>query len=289
MPLLDFNLLWISRCIYPAKHVVKTNQHDYYQMVFVLGGEGVISISDEKYNTSINQLYIFKPNVRHRMVASEYKPLSTVELKFYCNNAITENLIDQLPSFIKDTGNYIRTAFVNIIEEIKTQDVFTEHLIKALLTQIILNLVRLSNKNKVPYSDNHPDRISFTESNSKNSNEPLDKVVDYIRRNYFLEIKLNYLAEMVHLSPVYFCSIFKEKYGITPIQYLKSVRHENAKNLLITTNDSITAIAEKVGFQSVHYFSRVFKLIEGITPNEYRKRFKDYIIKDFKGDMTDFS
>ena len=56
-----------------------------------------------------------------------------------------------------------------------------------------------------------------------------------------MEIKLNDLAEMAYLSPIYFCSVFKEKYGVSPIQYLQSVRLENAKQLLIGTN-SITSI-----------------------------------------------
>ncbi|NMB98175.1 MAG: AraC family transcriptional regulator [Clostridiaceae bacterium] len=50
-----------------------------------------------------------------------------------------------------------------------------------------------------------------------------------------------------------------------------------------------TLISQKVGFQSVHYFSRFFKAHEGITPNEFRRRKQNFIIKDYQGNITDFS
>ncbi len=290
---LDFDILWISKCNYPAKHVIKKHYHDYYQIVFILNGEGEIILGNNVYNADINQVYIFKPNVEHIIKASKFKLLNIVELKFYCNNTISESLAYQLPSIIKDTGQSIRTAFINIVEEVKMQDKYTEHIINSLLTQIIFSLIRISDQETSYLYRKNIDRVNYkvyrTIKNEKESNEPLTAVIDYIRQNYSMEIKLNDLAEMAYLSPIYFCSVFKEKYGVSPIQYLQSVRLENAKKLLIGTNNSITSISERVGFQSVHYFSRFFKTHEGITPNEFRRRNQDFIIRDFRGDITDFS
>lgn len=290
---LDFKILWVSKCTYPAKHVIKKNHHDYYQIVFILNGEGKIIFNDNVYGASINQVYIFKPNVDHMIESSKFKSLSIVELKFYCNNTVSESMIYQLPSIIKDVGQPIRTSFINIVEEVQLQDKYTEYIIKALLTHIIFSLIRISDqetnysykKSKVTVSCKGDENIK----NKKESEDPLVVVIDYIRKNYYMEIKLNDLAEMAYLSPIYFCSVFKEKYGVTPIQYLQNIRHENAKRLLIDTDNSITIIAEKVGFQSVHYFSRFFKTHEGITPNEFRRRNQEFIIKDFRGNITDFS
>lgn len=284
----DFNILWASKCTYPAKHVVKENYHEYYQIVFILNGEGEIKAEELVYNAYINQMYIFKPNMKHGIKASRSKPLNTVELKFYCDDIIIGSLLYRLPPYIKDVGQLVRNAFIDIVEEIKKQDKYTEPIIKALLMQIIFSVTRIADQGNIYSTKKTLGKINC-ENEEKIKLDPLASAVNYMEKNYHKEIKLNDLAEMVHLSPVYFCSTFKERYGVSPIQYLQSVRHENAKNLLINTDDTITMISEKVGFQSIHYFSRVFKSNEGITPNEFRKRNQGYIIKDFQGNITDFS
>ncbi|NSW92051.1 MAG: helix-turn-helix transcriptional regulator [Firmicutes bacterium] len=282
----DFNLLWVSKCMYPAKHIVKTNYHDYYQIVFILSGEGEITISNFTYNVEVNQVYIFKPNVKHSIMASKLKSLNTVELKFYCNNVMTSAYLNELPPRIENTSEVIRNAFINIIEELKKPDQYTESIISCLLNQIVLYLTRkLYQEEKQLFKS--IGKIDL--KSDKNNTDPLDNVVNFINREYHKEIKLNDLADMVHLSPVYFCSVFKERYGVSPIKYLQNIRLENAKKLLYSSNESVTRISEKVGFQSVHYFSRFFKAREGITPNEFRKRNQGFIYRDFHGNMTDFS
>lgn len=282
----DFNILWVSKCTYPPKHVVKKNQHDYYQIIYVLNGDGKISIESSIYNCEKGQVYICKPDIEHKIEASKVKTLITIELKFYCNNIASKNMMHKLPYFLEDVGQQTKMSFLNIIDEISKHDNYTEKITEALFTQIILYLTRDSLNEK-----KQPSRIYLekTDSCGISKIDPLNIVIDYIKLNYFTKINLNDLAEMVHLSPVYFCSIFKERCGISPIQYLQMIRHENAKRLLINSNDSITMVSEKTGFQSVHYFSRAFKNNEGITANEFRRRNQGYIIKDFRGNITDFS
>jgi len=117
----------------------------------------------------------------------------------------------------------------------------------------------------------------------------LDSVVEYIHQNYSNEIKLKDLADIAYLSPIYLCSAFKDRFGVSPIQYLQNIRCDNAKKLLADTNETVTTIAEKVGFQSINYFSRFFKSHTGITPNEFRRRNQNFFIKDYQGDITDYS
>jgi len=280
----DFNLLWVSKCTYPAKHIVNKNHHDYYQVVFILGGEGKIIVNDFTYNVKINELYIFKPNVEHSILASKVKSLNTVELKFFSNDITNTVRLNQLAPLVGDTEQAVHNAFINIINEVKNSDIYSENIINNILNQIILYLTRRLYKKAEQSLKN----IAKIDSNVNNQNkEPLDDVVNYINMEYQKEIKLNDLAEMIYLSPVYFCSTFKEKYGVSPIQYLQNVRLENAKRLLCNTDESVTEISRKVGFQSIHYFSRFFKTHEGVTPNEYRRRQQGFIYKDFNGNLTE--
>ncbi len=288
---LDINLLWVSKCTYPAKYIIKKNHHDYYQIVFILNGEGKITNGDHVIHASINQAYIFKPNVDHKIEASKYKSLHIIELKFYCNNVTTESLVSRLIPFIKDVGQSMRTSFINFVEEIKNQDDYSLYIINSLLTQLIFGWKRMSAQERNGYNERNGKAIYVNKDSHDNGikKDPLDSTIEYIRENYSSEIKLNDLAEIAYLSPIYFCSAFKERYGISPIQYLQNIRCENAKKLLIDSDDTITIISERVGFQSIHYFSRYFKSREGITPNEFRRRNREFFIIDYQGNITDYS
>ena len=67
---------------------------------------------------------------------------------------------------------------------------------------------------------------------------------------------------------------FKRATGMTPIAYVQIVRLEQAKQLLETTDQSIDAIAERVGYEDASFFGRLFHRRVGLTPAEYRRRFR---------------
>ena len=65
--------------------------------------------------------------------------------------------------------------------------------------------------------------------------------------------------------------VSKREYGASPIDYLMKRRITEAKALLTSTDFSLTQIAEQIGFRSLAYFSKCFRKVEDISPNEYRK------------------
>ena len=78
------------------------------------------------------------------------------------------------------------------------------------------------------------------------------------------------LAEQCNMSQTYFRRLFHNLYGVSPKQYILSARLRWAKIMLKSTEDSITEIAKSCGFDSVYYFSRAFRIHEGVSPSEYR-------------------
>jgi len=76
------------------------------------------------------------------------------------------------------------------------------------------------------------------------------------------------LAAASSISEVYFRRLFKARYGVTPKQYILSLRISMAKELL-SSGGSVSSVAEKCGFSGVYQFSRCFREITGISPSEY--------------------
>lgn len=102
---------------------------------------------------------------------------------------------------------------------------------------------------------------------------PIETALQYIQTHYQEPITLNEVAQTVYLSTSHFSRMFKEKMGVTFVDYLMTYRIDKSKSLLKMTTLPIEVIANQVGFTSSAYFSTVFKKKEGCTPSEYRTLF----------------
>ena len=101
--------------------------------------------------------------------------------------------------------------------------------------------------------------------------QAVKNVLRRIRSSYSQPLTLEDLAAEAALEPKYFCRVFLQITGRTPINYLNYYRVECAAELLCTTQGSITDIALECGFGDVSYFSRMFRRYKGQTPGQYRR------------------
>ena len=113
----------------------------------------------------------------------------------------------------------------------------------------------------------------WSESRQKTKGN-VEKIRLYLESHYMETVTLESLSQKFFLERTYIGHMFNRMTGSSPIKYLTMVRIQKSKELLRFTDDTLAKIAEKVGFSSEQYLSRVFKGIEGISPREYRKRWK---------------
>lgn len=104
----------------------------------------------------------------------------------------------------------------------------------------------------------------------KVSNQIVERAMEYIREHYNEEITLKKLSRQVYVNPMYLSRLFKEKAGISYIDYLTEVRMTNAKQLLQNLSLRIYDISEMVGYESRKHFGKIFKEHTGQSPKEYR-------------------
>ncbi len=97
-------------------------------------------------------------------------------------------------------------------------------------------------------------------------------IISYMEAHLAEPITLQELADTIPCNSQYLCRFFKEITGISPIQYLISLRLEQACALLRDTTKPILEISMECGFDNVSYFIRKFKEHNGCTPREYRKQ-----------------
>lgn len=96
------------------------------------------------------------------------------------------------------------------------------------------------------------------------------KVFQFIEANYRNPIGLKEVAKEVNLSPAYLTDLVKRETGKTVLNWIVERRMAEARCLLIKSNQSVTKIAQTVGYESPGHFSRLFRRFNGTTPKAWR-------------------
>lgn len=105
--------------------------------------------------------------------------------------------------------------------------------------------------------------------------QKINSAIEYIAENYNKNIRNDDLAAVTGLSTVYFRKLFKEVMGISPINYVISVRMKKAQKMLQSDYSGITDIAYSLGYNNVYEFSKEFKKHIGVSPLNYVKQYKN--------------
>lgn len=98
------------------------------------------------------------------------------------------------------------------------------------------------------------------------------QVKSYLDEHFTEKITLDQLSELFYMDKFYLTKLFGRQFGITISSYLLQLKITRAKHLLRFTDQTVESVGAACGISDVHYFSRMFKKIEGISPSEYRKR-----------------
>ncbi len=99
----------------------------------------------------------------------------------------------------------------------------------------------------------------------------IERSIKFIEHGLYSAIKLKDVAEYVGLTPQYLTTLFKKETGNTLYQFIKDKKMEEAKMLLSFSNESVTTIADALGFSSSAHFSNTFKKYTDFSPIEYRQ------------------
>lgn len=105
----------------------------------------------------------------------------------------------------------------------------------------------------------------------------LSDIRDQIFSSPFEKIEINDICSELSIGRTYFHRIYSAYFGTTYVQDIINSKLEAAKRLLLESNDSISIIAEKCGYESDSYFMRQFKKHVGITPSVYRKKYSELL------------
>lgn len=273
---ISHNLVFLCKHYWNVRYVLMPHAHSAYEFIYIVGGEGEICSNDIGYRLTCGDLLVIEPKTIHKGSAHPENPFELLTLGYnfnakrvYADPALFG--LDQV--FLEFYQAYkqktklpiirdclpIQGVLFNLLDETMDNQRCRKELMRAFLIQFFTLLIR---KLENFVEDQRP---------SPDTAEAIIRAKKYIQSHYHEPITLEDIAGAACLSQSHFCRLFKQETGFTPIEYLNSVRLENAKTLLLYSNYTLTEIADRVGFSSIHYFSRCFKKHEGISPLSYRQ------------------
>jgi AraC-like DNA-binding protein len=132
----------------------------------------------------------------------------------------------------------------------------------------VLRILCRSDKKMLLCSEN------YKQAYDERGNKKMADVYSYIRENYFKPISLEAISKIAHMSPIGFSRFFKQNCGAGFIEYVNRVRTNKACYLLRETEYQIRDIALECGFESISNFNKQFRKTEGISPRDYRSRYR---------------
>lgn len=112
--------------------------------------------------------------------------------------------------------------------------------------------------------------VVLSENSVYATDDTIEKIKIYVQRNYKKNLTIEFVSSLFFLNRSYCSHMFKEKTGDTFVNYVNSVRLMHAKEMLRDSDKKMYQIAKSIGYDNVKYFFRIFKKMEGITPEQYR-------------------
>lgn len=253
---------------YAMKHL---HHHVVYEFLFLLYGECVIQIEKDLYRITSGTFIMIPKGCQHKTtyLSANYHEriilyFSDAEMDWILNELSIETVDqvfeDKVIKIPEKRISYIGKLLEQIIYELHGVDEMSSSFARAYYNELFLFIMRCKK-----YSHNVIEKVNV-------ANRIIQNVIDYICDNYQNDLTLGSVSKEFGMSESSLSKKFKSFTGFRFKEYISIVRIKAAENLLINTNKSITEISDLCGFNDSNFFGDSFKKINGISPNNFRKR-----------------
>lgn len=250
---------------------VGMHEHVFYELYFLVSGQRRYLMKHTVFDVEPGNLLIIPKLHLHRATSATQTGYDRYVLYFSdrqasklanlignvtLNEMITGGCIT-LPGFV---AKQIQKDMEEIRQELQSPTGITEAIVTHLFHGIMLNALRYGSKKEHLVGE---------------SADKVQMIAKYISEHYSEDITLTMAANMAYLEKTYFSKRFKHITGFGFQEYLLQTRILAAEKLLLETQLSVSKISENCGFSCSNYFGDVFRRYKGISPSEYRKKYRN--------------
>lgn len=238
------------------KSVIKTYMHE---LISDLGS--ILKINITSHHVELYKTIEDFTNRRKKYISCQEQAINIMSYVYSGELQRAKHCIETLPIIYKNDTQIVLTIYRHLYE----------HLKKLLKCNIDFDGDIASQKQTLSLLLND---IGKNNRRQAYDDDVMTNALDFIHENFSKDITLNDVANHVFLNQFYFSTYFKKKTGEKYIDYISNLKIKKAKELLENTDTKLHYVAEESGFRDTNYFHKAFRAATGLTPLEYRNKYR---------------
>ena len=262
--------------------------HDFWEFICVDKGEVGVTAGTNFSILKRGEIMFHSPNEFHNVRAVSGIAPNLVVISFSCDNPAIQFFKRKIFKIDETEHNLLADIIIEArrlfncrlddpyLQNMPLKEINpfgSEQLIRLHLEHFLIHLVRRYQSPPVLKKEIIK-QGSFKSTKNKGEAEIFRRVTDYLEDNLDQHICIEQICRDNLVGRSQLQKIFKEQCNLGIIEYFSTLKINTAKELIRTSHMNFTQIAEHLGYTSIHYFSRQFKKITGMTPSEYASSIK---------------
>lgn len=243
----------------PVMPTLRAKGRRDYQLLYICAGKALFCFEEEQVEIPAGRMVLYRPGERQQYYyyAKDAPEVYWVHFSGYEAPQILDKIgFSDRHVLLCGMSFHYPELFRQIILELQLKRPCFEELLCTYLQQILAMIRR--------------NQLEISADKYRNL-EDMEATVHYFNEFYMQDISVEEYAAGQHMSVSWFIRSFKQYMGLTPMQYITSIRINKAKELLKNTNCSIQEVSTLSGYENPLYFSRIFRKYTGFSPSRYRK------------------
>ena len=253
--------------------------HDFWELVCVDRGEIDALAGDRRLTLKKGNILFHKPNEFHNVLTNGKVSPSLVVIGFECHSPAIKSFEDQLMS-VQDTEKELlaqiiveaRNTFSGRLDDPYQEELIfnsepltfgSAQLISHYLEQLMIHLYRRY------FSYSLPVRSSRFLAEASSGNDTYNRIVRYMEEHLGERMTIDKICRDNLVGRSQLQKLFRDTKGCGVIEFFSMMKIDTAKQMIRDNQLNFTQIADRLGYNSIHYFSRQFKQITTMTPSEY--------------------
>ena len=253
--------------------------HDFWELVCVDRGEIDAVAADRRLTLKKGNILFHKPNEFHNVLTNGKISPSLVVIGFECHSPAIKSFEDQLMS-VQDTEKELlaqiiveaRNTFSGRLDDPYQEELIfnsepltfgSAQLISHYLEQLMIHLYRRY------FSYSLPVRSSRFLAEASSGNDTYNRIVRYMEEHLGERMTIDRICRDNLVGRSQLQKLFRDTKGCGVIEFFSMMKIDTAKQMIRDNQLNFTQIADRLGYNSIHYFSRQFKQITTMTPSEY--------------------
>lgn len=276
------NLYTVHYFEYTSDFFFPGETHNFWEFLYVDKGEVDVTAGTTCYALKKGDIIFHKPMEFHNLWANGVVAPNLVVISFECQSPamsyfegkilrLGDSEKNIIASIISEANEAFSSQLDNpVLRKLERRDNVpfgAEQMIKLNLERMLIQLIRKGDAAKT-------ESKTTSSIREKIDQDIIKKVISYLEKNVKNRITLDDVCKDNLIGRSYLQKIFREKKGSGVMEYFGKLKIEAAKQLIRENSYNFTEIAHNLGYSSIHYFSRHFKKITGMTPSEYASSVK---------------